>query len=240
MEHKTEKIELHHHSIEEIMGAPPAKSIAWGSGTTLIILLVLLTGSVFINTPDTIQVNGVIYGQIPIEVLTASTSGQIIFQQDVSNKQVVQKGEALYYIKRNTTEPTIPVVASSTGILQINPLAHIRKNVFQNDTIGYIWNEQQTPVVCVLDLPSAIAQKIQIGQQIRVSMNIRDTEVFMYVEIKEKSDRMVTNQTQLIALLSDQQQGENLRGTLPIYTELTIGEKNLFRQLINPFRGLKK
>lgn len=238
MEGEMEKIELYHHSIEEIMGAPPAKSIAWGSGLILMIILVLLTGSVFINSPDYIRVDGVVYGETPITVLTAPVSGQIVFSRDASSKQRVQKNELIFQIEEYATKQTVPIIASLAGVFKINPLVRIRKNVFQNDTIGTIWSEKPAPVVCILELPNAVAQKVKTGQLIRVFTDPGDKN-FMEAEIRGKTDQAVTSQTQFIAVLLDQSD-EDIQGTLTVCAEVIIGEKNLFQQLVNPFRGLRK
>jgi len=237
---KDSSIELHHHSISEIMGAPPTKSIAMGSGIILILLITLLTGSLFVYYPDTIRTNATVYGQTPVAIITSPESGRITGKSELSSRQTAQKDETILYVENSTTGETFPVVIPMTGILEIKPLVRIRKNVFRNDTIGYIWAEKSAPVVCIFHLTNTVAGNVQPGQKIRVFMDSEDAKSFIEAEISEKSNSEIANKTQFIALLPTQQEGEDLRGAINVSTEIIVGKKSLFHQLINPFRGLKK
>ena len=239
MENEIEKVELHHHSIQEIMGAPPAKSIAFGSGIILMIFMVLLICSMFIYFPEVIRVEAILHGQTPVATLTAPETGKIIFENDYSDKQFVQKDETILYIKDNQAGESIPVNVSSSGIFQINPLVRIKQSVFLNDTIGFLWSENYIPTVCVIELPAGIARRVQAQQKIRIFIDENDHKNFIETEIRESHSTSV-NQTQFIAVLTSQQLDEkNIYGTVLASAEIITGQKNLFNQLINPFRGLK-
>jgi hypothetical protein len=241
MEHRPEKIELHHHAIEEIMGAPPMKSIATGSGIVLILLLVLFAASMFVYSPVTVRANAVIYGQRPLAVLTARQSGQVIFPDEVPGERIAGQGKSIFCIKPNTGEEIIPFVAPLSGIFEVNPLVRIQKIVSQNDTVGFIWGEKPAPVICILQLPNTEAQNVPLGQKIRIFTDTNESKNFIELEISEKSNLLTTSHTQFIAILNDRQLQENdFRGKTDVFAEIIIGKKSLFQQLINPFRGLKK
>jgi hypothetical protein len=230
MEQDMGKIELHHHSIEEIMGTPPTRGITLGSGIIFIIFLFLLVGSMLIYIPDTIRVSAVIHGQTPIAVLTAPETGRIIFQTKTLNKQIVGKNEIFFYIEENATEQCTPVTIPVAGIFELNPLMRIRETVFQNDTIGYIWNEKLAPVVCVFQLSDIIAQNIQPKQKICVFPDTNEPKNFIEMELKEKTNWGSTNQTQFIAILPEQQlYGKGIHGIIHGEAEITIKGKNLFQ-----------
>lgn len=241
MEHETEKIELHHSSIEEIMGTPPVKSITVGSGLIFVLLLILFAASLVVYTPFVIRMNAVIHGQIPLAVLTAGQTGKLLFSSDeIPAEHIVRQGDTLFQIKKDALEDCLSVVAPVTGIFEMNPLARIRKNVHQYDTLGYIWSEKAMPVVCTLQLPDTDAQNVRIGQVIRIFMDTCDSKKFIEAEISEKSGMATTNQTQIIAVPTDKSLHENtIRGIIHVSVEITTGKQSLFHQLINPFRGLR-
>jgi hypothetical protein len=243
MEHTTEKIELHHHSIEEIMGTPPVKSIAVGSGLILLLMLILLAASLAVYTPSIIHAEAAIHGQMPLAVLTASQEGHLIFTNKIhAGQQIVQQGDTILLIAKDANgEDAIPLLAPATGIFEVNPLARIRKNVSQNDTVGYIRNIKNIPVVCSLQLPDTDARNVRTGQPIRIFMDDGNSRNFIEAEITEISSMATTNRTQIIAVLTDKHLHENLiRGVIHASAEITTGRQSLFHQLINPFRGLKK
>lgn len=241
MEHKPEKIELHHPAIEEIMGAPPVKSIAAGSGIVFILLLVLFTASMFVYTPVTVRTNAVIYGQTPLAVLTAPQSGQVVFRDEAPDEKNIRQGDTIFCINPNTGEKRIPAVAPATGIFEVNPLVRIRKNVSQNDTVGFIRSEEPATVVCILQLTNADAQNVRMGQKIHILTDINESGNFIEAEISEKSNVSTTSHTQFIAILSGLHSRENdFRGVTEASAQIITGKKSLFQQLINPFRGLKK
>jgi hypothetical protein len=241
MEHETEKIELHHSSIEEIMGTPPVKSIAIGSGLIFVLLLILFAISLVVYTPSIIRINAAIHGQTPLAVLIASQTGRLIFPDGMPNRQIVQRGDTLFLIGKEDSEDCISVSAPATGIFELNPLVRIRENVSQNDTLGYIWSEKNMPVVCILQLPNTDVRNVQTGQHIRIFMDAYDSKNFIETEISEKSNLSTTSQTQIIALLTEKQLHKNaIRGVINVSVEITTGKQSLFQQLINPFRGLKK
>jgi hypothetical protein len=241
MEHTTEKIELHHHSIEEIMGTPPVKSVAVGSGLIFLLMLILLAASLAIYTPSIIRTEAAIHGQMPLAVLTASQEGRLLFTNEIRAGQIVQQGDTILRIAKNANEKAIPLLAPATGIFEVNPLARIRGNVSQNDTIGYIQNKKNIPVVCSLQLPDTEVQNVRTGQPIRIFIDDCNSKNFIEAEITEISGMATTNRTQIIAVLTDKHLHENtIRGVIHVSAEITTGRQSLFHQLINPFRGLKK
>jgi hypothetical protein len=241
MEHGTEKIELHHHSIEEIMGTPPVKSVAVGSGLIFLLLLILLAASLSVYTPSIIRTEAAIHGQMPLAVLTASQEGRLLFPNEIQGGQIVRQGDTLFLIARDATEESSYIVAPATGIFEVNPLARIRGNVSQNDTIGYIRSKKNMPVVCTLQLPDMDARNVRTGQPIRIFVDACDSKNFIEAEISEISNMATTNRTQIIAVLTDKHLHESvIRGVIHVSAEITTGRQCLFHQLINPFRGLKK
>jgi hypothetical protein len=242
MENNPEKIELHHHTFDEIMGTPPVRSITKGSGMILILLMVLLVASQFVYTPSILRTNAVIYGQTPLAVLKVPQSGFIVFQDEIPSKWNIIKDDTVCSIQLLTFEEEfIHVLAPLKGVFEINPLVKIRKNVVQNDTIGIIWNETPSLVVCVLQLPNVDALNVHIGQKIRVFINVNESKDLFEAEISEKTKMNTSSYTQLIAILNGIHFQENdFRGVIDASVEIITGQKNLFQQLINPFRGLKK
>jgi hypothetical protein len=242
IEHTTEKIELHHHSIEEIMGTPPVKSVAVGSGLILLLMLILLAASLAVSTPSIIRTEAAIHGQMPLAVLTASQEGHLIFINKIhAGQQIVQQGDTILLIAKDANEDTVPLLAPVTGIFKVNPLARIRENVSQYDTVGYIQSIKNIPVVCSLQLPDTDARNVRTGQPIRIFMDDGNSKNFIEAEITEISSMATTNRTQIIAVLTDKHLHENLiRGVIHASAEITTGRQSLFHQLINPFRGLKK
>jgi hypothetical protein len=238
---ESEEIELHHPLIEGIMGAPPAHSIAVGSGVILAIFIALMAASFFIYSPDVIRVHALAYGQTPLAVLTAPESGQIFMDENIPDRGAVRNGETLLHIKKNAVDSSIFIVATASGIVEINPLVKFRKTVSVSDTVAYIWDMEPAPMICVMNLTKPEAGKIQVGQKVRLFLPAYPSENIVETSICEKYDLPVGNQTQLIALIPDNQsQAYAFRGDIQMSAELIVGKKSLFQQLINPFRGLQK
>jgi hypothetical protein len=205
------------------------------------LLLIFFAASLAVYTPSIIRTDAVIHGQTPLAVLNASLAGRLIFTDETPDRQIVQRGDTLFLIAREAPGDFISVVAPATGIFEINPLARIRKNVSQNDTLGYVWSEKAVPVVCTLQLPSSEARNVRTGQYMRIFMDTYDSKNFIEAEINEISGMATTNRTQIIAVLTDKHlHGNAIRGVVPVSVEITTGKQSLFLQLINPFRGLKK
>jgi hypothetical protein len=234
-------VELHHQSIEEIMGTPPVKSIAVSSGIILVILLVLLGGSALVVTPDIMKTNAVIYGNDPVAVLTAPESGQIVQGEgyDFSEREV-ERGETLLHI-RNAIGESIPVTAISSGALEFNPLVRIRGSVYRGDTVGYIWDKDTAPVACVIYLSRAEARNVESGNKIRLYLEPDDSDSVIETEVREKFELLTGNQMQIISVLPERNLPvKKIRGTVKISADIVVGRKSLFNRMINPFRGLER
>ncbi|MDR0700367.1 MAG: hypothetical protein LBG28_14305 [Tannerella sp.] len=234
-----EKIELHHPSMEEIMGAPPAAGIAAGSGTVLAILLALLASSIFITVPDTIRTNAIIYGNSPVSVLTAPESGRPVFANGGFSDSAVHEGDTLLIIRKFMSDEQIPVTAATGGFFEINPVLRYRKSVYRNDTVGYVWDMEPAPVVCTVQLSGSDARKIQAGRKIRLYPEPGEFMHCIETEVKEKFDLPSGGRVQIIAVLSGTA-GNTFRGTTEVSADIETGKKSLFGQLVNPFRGLQK
>ncbi|MDR2764570.1 MAG: hypothetical protein LBB90_06020 [Tannerella sp.] len=234
-----EKIELHHPSMEEIMGAPPAAAIAAGSGVVLAILLTLLAGSIFITVPDVIRTKAIIYGNSPVSVLTAPESGRLVFTNGGFPDRAVHEGETLVSIRKFMSDEQVPVTAATDGFFEINPVVRYRKSVYRNDTIGYVWDMEPAPAVCTVQLSRSDARKIQAGRTIRLYPEQGDFMHCIETEVKEKFDLPSGDRVQIIAVLYGTE-GNTFRGTTEVTADIETGKKSLFGQLVNPFRGLQK
>jgi hypothetical protein len=234
-----EKIELHHPSMEEIMGAPPAAAIAVGSGVILAIFLMLLAGSIFISVPDMIRTGAVVYGNTPLSVLTAPESGRLVYADAGFPDSIIHEGETLLTIRKFMSDELIPVTAPASGIFEINPVVRLRKSVYRNDTLGYIWDREPVPAVCTALLSRSDARKIQAGRKIRLYPEPGDFMNCIETEVREKFDLPSGDRVQIIAVLSGAA-GNTFRGTTEVTVDIETGKKSLFEQLVNPFRGLQR
>ncbi|MDR2057979.1 MAG: efflux RND transporter periplasmic adaptor subunit [Dysgonamonadaceae bacterium] len=240
------RIELHHHSIDEIMGAPPARIVAVGSGIILILILGLFVGSFFISYPIIIQERAVIQGEIPLTTLTSLESGKIINIYSFSNN-IIYQGDTVIQIEKLRTKEIIPIIADVDGIIDFNPLIRIKQVVQPNDTIGHIWDKTPLAGICIIDLSREQMKQVQTGNKIRLHFDAYPSEKFGTVDtyIQSISTFNTKNQPQIITMLDDSLITSNqytitVRGNLYASVEIITEEQSLFNRLINPFRGLMK
>ncbi|GHV56199.1 hemolysin [Bacteroidia bacterium] len=92
-----DNIELRSEEFQEVLGNVPPWILRWGITLIALILLLLLTGSVVIQYPDTISARIVLTGSIPPATVTARASGKLkeLFVRD---NQAVNAGDYLAVI----------------------------------------------------------------------------------------------------------------------------------------------
>ena len=95
---KENEIELRSAEVQKILRRPPHWMVQYGSVTTFVIILLLLTGSVFFHYPDVIQGTVVVTTAQPPVWLVAKSGGRIS-ELLCADKQRVNKGSILAVIE---------------------------------------------------------------------------------------------------------------------------------------------
>jgi hypothetical protein len=233
-------IEIHHPSIENIMGAPPAILVRVGSGFVFSVIIGLFLGSAFFTYRDTIYSQAVLQGGSPPAILTASQNGKII--QWVESGPV-NCGDTVMWIE--VPDERLPVKATVSGFLEINPVIDMQKKLRKNDTIGRIW--ESVPSVCVIRLTPEQVKHVQKGNKILLHFDRYPSGQYGTVEteIKAISNFNSGKDFEILAelphpVITSDQIELTLHGNLYASAEIITHEKSLFHRLLNPFRGLTK
>jgi hypothetical protein len=233
-------VEVHHPSIENIMGTPPAIMVRMGSEILFSVIIGLFLGSAFFTYQDTILSQAILQGGSPPSTLIASQNGKII-QSGESGP--VKYGDTIMWMEVSSEQ--LPVKATASGFLEINPVIDLQKNLRENDTIGRIW--ESVPSVCVIRLTPEQVKHVQKGNKIRLHFDRYPSEQYGTVETEIKAisqfssgkDFEVLAELPYPTVTSDQVE-LTIYGCLYASAEIITGEKSLFHRLINPFRGLTK
>lgn len=241
--HPENNIELHHESVEEIMGTPPSKIAALGSGLIFFILIGLFTGSFFITYKDIIKTTAIVYGAVPLEHLVVFGDGSIINLYNNSG-DLVSAGDTIMQIRDMYSREFIPVIASCTGVLDIDPMVSFKSSVRQNDTIGLIWENKASPLICVISMQASEMHDIQSGNGMKLYFDKYKTgrdDITIDANIDYLSNFNSGGMLKAITQLQDDQLMDlHLKGELYVPAEILIGEKSIFYRLINPFNGRLK
>lgn len=246
MEHKniseSNEIELHHHSIDDIMGTPPSSMLRVGGGILLIIILFLLIGSNFFYYPDIIRLPVEIKGEEPQAVIIADSEG--IIQNWKFDGNVVEKDTLLQFVRN---DELYSIYAPVSGHFEINPVVEIRKVVHKQDTIGVIWSMNSAPAICSISINPEEFKKIRIGNKIRIHMDRYPSEQYGSIETSVKAVNYYNSGKELIILaelpstvVSTSNFHFYLRGNLYGIAEIITNEKSLLDRLINPLRRSSK
>ena len=231
-----EHIELHHPSIEEIMGTPPANMVSIGSGTILSIMIILLSCSLFFSYPDVVHTTVVVHGDELLTVITAPESGELDLHHFSGDK--VTKNDTVLEISNIFSGICSTVVTTKSGVVEIDPIIAMKKRVQQNDTIGFIWDCKPTTSFCsVLLLPQQM-KGIKVGNKLKITINQPTNTRIIETKIESIVNSRAGNKTLIIALLPNELREMELRGELNAPATIIIGEKTVFQRLINPFRSL--
>lgn len=238
-------IELHHESIEAIMGTPPSIILRIGSGLLLTIFVGLLLGSIFFTYPDVVQAPGLLLGEPPISTLTAPEKGRI--KEICKSSGIhVNIGDTLLSIV-GFDKRSIAVVAKSSGLLEISPLVANEHTVKKNDTIALIWSDDVGSVSCVVELSPEQGKNVKAGNKLRLHIDKYPSDKYGTVEsqIKSISNFNTGKNIQAIAELPESIVTTNQfefspRGNIYASCDIITGEKSIFNRLVNPFRGLLK
>lgn len=242
-EKKDREIELHHESIEEILGTPPVGMVRVGSGMLLVVMLGLLIGSRFITYPDMVKVPALLYGDLPLSIETSPETGKVrhVFQYD--NGQI-EPGDSLFSVEKYSGE-IITVVSRFSGFVEFNPLLEIKHNVQKNDTVAIIWGKKAESVACIVSLSPNRAGNVREGNKIVIHLEKYPSEQYGVIEshVKKISRFNTEKDIQVMAELSGEiktsyQKEIFIRGNNYATVEIITGEKTLFNRLVNPFRGL--
>jgi hypothetical protein len=235
-----DKVEIHHPSIENIMGTPPAIMVRTGSGILLLVITGLFLGSAFFTYRDTIHSQAVLQGGSPPATLIASQNGKII---QPGESGPVNYGDTVMWME--VSGERLPVKATASGFLEINPVIDIQKNLQKNDTIGRIW--ESVPSVCVIRLAPEQVKHVQKGNKILLHFDRYPSEQYGTVEteVKAISNFSSGKDFEVLAelpphVITSGQVELTLYGCLYASAEIITDEKSLFNRLINPFRGLTK
>jgi hypothetical protein len=236
------KIELHHHSIEEIMGTPPSIMLRVGSGLFLLIITLLFIASAFINFPDTIKTTAILQGKQVLDVIIAPQSG--IITTYINGDRFSNAGDTIICIQSDNHKEI--VISTFSGFLEYSPILN-NSYIQKNDTIGFIWRDDNTPITCIVQVPPNQIKQVGTGNNIRLSLNKYPAEQFGYIETYVKSIHDFGNDDffQIIAEIPSQsittEQTEILiRGNLHASAEIITGNQTLFNRLVNPFRALNR
>ncbi|MCL2073700.1 MAG: hypothetical protein FWH18_07255 [Marinilabiliaceae bacterium] len=237
------KIELHHESIEEILGTPPNILLRAGSGILLFVIAGLLVGSIFFTYPDIVQAPAVLRGELPLATLTVSESGQITnVYKDCGN--YVRLGDTLFVIEKQD-KSTVAVIAENFGILETSPLIIENYIVQKNDTIALIWGDTGEFTICIIHLSPENGKNVRAGNKLRLHIDKYPSERYGTVESLVKSvSRFNTGKDLIIIaelplnIVTTTQFEFTARGNIYASAEIITGEKTMFNRLVNPFRGL--
>jgi hypothetical protein len=238
-------IELHHESVEEIMGTPPASMLRVGSGILLLVIVGLFAGSHFITYPDIEKASAVLQGNFPLSIQTSPETGKISQIFHISN-DLVETGDTLFCVENNFGQ-IFAVLAESSGIVELNPLSTVLNFVQKNDTIAVIWEKETASVACIIQLSPEQGKNVKEGNKIRLHIDKYPSEQYGTVDtyIVSVSHFNSGKDNQVIAVLSGKIITSNhqeiiVKGKNYASEEIKTGKKTLFNRLINPFRSLIK
>jgi HlyD family secretion protein len=120
---RNEEIELHSEEVNDILSRPPKWIISWGVTLIFIIILVLISGSVFFRYPEIITATVTVSSRnLPVH-LRARTSGKII-SFFVDDSSVVVPGTHLVLLESTT---------NYNDYLTLERFCNEFRNAFQND-----------------------------------------------------------------------------------------------------------
>lgn len=238
-------IELHHESVNEIMGTPPSVMLRVGSGLLLTVFVGLFVASVFFNYPDVVQAPGVLVGEQPLSTQTAPEKGRII-EIYKNTGTYVNMGDTLLSIEQSDHQK-IPVIAETTGLLELNPLISVKYAVQKEEVISFIWSEDVGHVACIVQLSPEQGKNVKEGNKLRMHLDKYPSDKYGTVESKIKSISHFNTgrEIQIIAELPESIKTSTQfeftpRGNIYASCEIITGEKSIFHRLINPFRSLAK
>jgi len=238
-------IELHHESVEEIMGTPPASMVRVGSGILLLVILGLFMGSLFITLPDMVKVHASLQGEFPLSTQTSPETGRLVkIFRHVDN--LVEKGDTILCVENKFCE-IIAVLSEDSGILELNPLLNVINFIQKNDTVAIIWRKETESIACIVLLSPEQGKNVKEGNKIRLNVDKYPSEQYGTIEsyITSISNFSSGREIQAIAVLpskiiTSHQHEITLKGKNYASAEIITDEKTLFNRLINPFRGLIK
>jgi hypothetical protein len=115
---------LRSEEIDEVIGRPPHWLVQWGITVFLVILLLVLTISYFIEYPETVSVPFTITADVPPSPVSVNQNGQLM-SLAVSEAKVVHKNDTLFWWRENGAKAGQFVLAPADGkIAFVGPLVN--------------------------------------------------------------------------------------------------------------------
>jgi len=239
-EEQEKKIELYHEEIEEILGTPPPVMVRAGSGTLLLIFVLLISGSALFPSEDKVQVRAELNGIKPLSVITASQTGSI---EKLHNESYIHHGDTLLSIVSN--EETLPLIAEFSGILDLNPMFQIKNYIKAKDTIAFIWPSDRDTITCIIGLSNRLGKDVRVGNKVRIVVDDFPVEQYGIFNSTVHFISFFNNEFQIFAnlpfdMITSNGHFLNVKGLHYATVDIIIDEKTVFHRLVNPFRGLVK
>ena len=235
------KIELHHESIEEILGMPPPVLVRAGSGTLFSVIALLIAGSVFFPSNTSIRVPAILDGGMPLSVAIAPATGNI---RSHHSENYINEGDTVLFIE-NMHGESVVVCADVSGFLEVNPLMEMKRHIYESDTIAFIWPADQDTVACIMRLTSYQGKDVRVGSEVRIVIDDYPVEQYGAFESTIKYISHFNAEFHAYAelpidMITTTHQHLNIRGDIPATVEIVTDEKTVFHRMVNPFRGLIK
>jgi hypothetical protein len=173
MEKQTD-INLTNNEVKDILGTPPKWILRWGNLLLLLIMIIMITGSLFIRHPEMIAGT--------IEIMPVKKEIKVLVPLNVTIDTVlikdsarITRGDSL--LKYRIADKVYTVIAPQTGIVTVEQLLSKGQVIDQDSTVISIDPLGQTYTVKGI-FPAAAINKIYPGQLLDINMNDYPKEDF--------------------------------------------------------------
>jgi hypothetical protein len=166
MEKINNNINLTNNEVKDILGTPPKWILRWGNLLLLLILLVMLTGSIFIRKPEML-VGTIEITPVKKEIRFSVPLNSVIDTVFIKDGKAVSKGDSLLQYQYKNEQHTI--IATEAGYISIEQLLDKGSIIDQDTLVISIDPTDQTYSVKGV-FPGMAINKVSPGQQLQIEI----------------------------------------------------------------------